>query len=850
MFQDNPFNHHTMKHRRIFLSVFAVLVVMTTDAAVELRSATMIGGDYAVRLVYSAEMAVGQFDASAFYATADVSDPNNSGSVLNEKYTASFAYVDPRNPNAVIVTFTRRVVDWITWGVCIEAKNTKIYYDGSWIQSTAGDAAPAISGTTPKRMAIYNNAATGYYHYGRENDQLYVDGVPCTTKFTSAMWSYNFMNEAQTATGNNASTIYVDANSPAASDDHAGTSMEAPLKTIAAGVKKLSAGKRLVIGSGTYRETLNINGMTGTADAPVIIEGASATDSTFISAADAISTSWTDEGGGISSVPFTAFALVEAKSGISELGKHRENLFVDHNKYRQVLTLSELQSAGSGTYCVVDGKLYAKFPSVFDVSKHLIEVNKADGVCLQATGTEYVVLRNLNFIEAGSDRNFKDSQDNTIFNSMESSNHILLYNCSFSSSNNFGLSLRGHDITAEHCSFCGNGGTGLQINHNGMTNYDEAANVANYNIVIEGCNFIGNNWRMGTYGGIRSDATAGLNSATWINGIVRSCRFEDTDAAAIWMDIHHSNLNITHNIFKSNVNALWLEIGFGCFDIESNLMTGSSGGNIIFGHSQNAYMAGNLFTDMGAQALGFAWLGGDGDSREECHKTVYLDFERNIVMGADRQLVYFPVQIKQSDTNLWDFSSLYNTSTFKENTYYSTISAPFIGQDGDTPFTFDEWKDVIGGGEGETSSELVTAAPLNKDALGNYTLATAMTPLSTYWNFPVASVSNEQLTLGNCSPLMTYRYSTDGHLPTESSCSVNGAIDIPAGKNVYVMGFADSLYCAPVIAKSSVSNGIAEVAANGRVMNAGLRIYNIYGQRVSADYKGIIIKNGKKTILK
>lgn len=837
--------------RYIFLSVFTVFAAMNADASVELRSATMIGGDYAVRLVYSTSMTIENFDEAGFYAMADVSDPNNSGSTLNEKYTVSYAYVDPQNPKAVIVTFTRRVVDWITWGVCIEAKNTKLYYDGSWIKSITGDAAPAISGVSPKRMAIYNNSATGYYHYGRENDQLYVEGVPCTTKFTSAMWSYVSKTNEQNIIKKSSSVIYVDASSSSASDDNAGTSIDAPLKTIAAGVKKISAGTRLVLGSGSYRETLNINGLSGTADAPIVIEGNSATDSTFISAADCISTVWTDEGNGISSTPFTAYSLVEAKSGISELGKHRENLFVDHHKYGQVLTLSELQSATIGTYCVADSKLYVKFPSGMKNTEHLIEVNKADGVCLQATGSSYVILRNLNFIEAGSDRNLVNSQDNTIFNSMENSSHILLDNCSFSLSNNFGLSLRGHDITVNHCSFNGNGGTGLQINHNGMTNYDEASNLANYNIVIESCNFLGNNWRMGTYGGIRADATAGLNSATWINGIVRSCRFENTDASAIWMDIHHSNQNIARNIFKNNVDALWLEIGFGCFDIEGNLMKGSSGGNIIFGHSQNAYMAGNLFSDMGAQALGFAWLGGDGDSREECHKTVYLDFERNIILGSDRQLTYFPVQLKQTDTNVWDFSSLYNTSTFNDNTYYSTISAPFIGQDGDTPFTFSEWKEVIGGGTGETTSAFVSTAPLSEDSNGNYTLTSATAPMSTFWNFPVPTISNEQLSMSNCNADMTYRYTTDGHLPTETSEIATGTIDIPAGSCIYILGFADSLYCAPIMVKSSITTGIKNLGTSDRkTTDNNDYLYNINGQRVDMYYKGIVIKNGKKFILK
>ena len=96
-------------HRSILFSIFTILAAMNANASVELRSATMIGGDYAVRLVYSTNMTVDNFDESGFYAKADVSDPNNSGSTLNEKYTASFAYVDPLNPKAVIVTFKRLV---------------------------------------------------------------------------------------------------------------------------------------------------------------------------------------------------------------------------------------------------------------------------------------------------------------------------------------------------------------------------------------------------------------------------------------------------------------------------------------------------------------------------------------------------------------------------------------------------------------------------------------------------------------------------------------------------------------------------------------------------------------------
>ena len=65
-------------------------------------------------------------------------------------------------------------------------------------------------------------------------------------------------------------TYYVD---QATGDDAAAGSKEAPLKTVAAGVKKLAAGDTLILGEGVYRESVSVR-VRGTADSPVVIQAA------------------------------------------------------------------------------------------------------------------------------------------------------------------------------------------------------------------------------------------------------------------------------------------------------------------------------------------------------------------------------------------------------------------------------------------------------------------------------------------------------------------------------------------------------------------------------------------------
>ena len=50
----------------------------------------------------------------------------------------------------------------------------------------------------------------------------------------------------------------------------------------------------------------------------------------------------------------------------------------------------------------------------------------------------------------------------------------------------------------------------------------------------------------------------------------------------------------------------------------------------------------------------------------------------------------------------------------------------------------------------------------------------------------------------------------------------------------------------PIDVTEAVSEGIANIVTN----NANAKVYNLAGQRVADSYKGVVIVNGKKFIVK
>ena len=97
-------------------------------------------------------------------------------------------------------------------------------------------------------------------------------------------------------------------------------------------------------------------------------------------------------------------------------------------------------------------------------------------------------------------------------------------------------------------------------------------------------------------------------------------------------------------------------------------------------------------------------------------------------------------------------------------------------------------------------------------------------------------------------------------LGTDGNLSMKASITTKAGKT-YHMEFAMPIASKPssvnlffvneksYIDGSNVSTGISSVKAGGNISSYG-RTYNISGQRVGSGYKGLVIKNGKKIIMK
>lgn len=162
--------------------------------------------------------------------------------------------------------------------------------------------------------------------------------------------------------------------SPAGNDAAAGTST-APLRTISAAAARVQPGEEIRVRPGVYYETVDPN-TSGRADAPiwlvadapgVILDGS---DPALLSRTD-----WTNDGGGVFSVPFTGATRLVCADSLQRL-------------YRQA-TLAALRANGNGItqgWVIEAGRLYVKLEDGSSPAGHVMHVARQDvGVYLDVS---------------------------------------------------------------------------------------------------------------------------------------------------------------------------------------------------------------------------------------------------------------------------------------------------------------------------------------------------------------------------------------------------------------------------------------------------------------------------------
>ncbi len=199
--------------------------------------------------------------------------------------------------------------------------------------------------------------------------------------------------------------IYVDANSPAASDDNPGSAIE-PVESISAAIARAVADRsagisvKIVVAPGTYRETVTVPGTPTPSDPLLIIEAAeqgevvwSGAQLTEIWHADTVAgrfwTPWTHNWG---LAPLGAnFEDVE----VDPIVRRRELVVVDGDPLDQVMTLEEV---ADGSYFVDEAadRLYVRLGGGGHPADHRVEIAE-HAELLRLEATENVIVRGFVF---------------------------------------------------------------------------------------------------------------------------------------------------------------------------------------------------------------------------------------------------------------------------------------------------------------------------------------------------------------------------------------------------------------------------------------------------------------------
>lgn len=386
-------------------------------------------------------------------------------------------------------------------------------------------------------------------------------------------------------TENQTTVLYVDAQT--GSDSNSGAS-SAPLKTIQAAINKAnsnnqkSIGTRVVVNPGVYRETVNIDPVSGQTAAPLTVQAAK--NGTAIIAASDLLTGWSADsqysGAYVANwVPAqSTCALPAAWPAVQEIGLHTEMLFVNSVPMTQVLAYSDLKP---GTFFVntSTGTVHMWPPSGIDAASATVEVatrTKTIGV----VGRSNIVLRGLVFEHAASCINTSGA-------TITSSKNVLVDTIQANWNNFGGLGISSSsNITVQNSVASYNGGVGFQGTKDQTTLYTN--NETDYN-----------NWR-GAQAAFYNWASGGAKFFQMRTTSVQGHSSYNNQAQGLWFDTDNQNITIGNATLVGSYDAaLQLERNEGPITLEnSHLCSSGVGLNILT--TQGLTVNNNIFYNNGA----------------------------------------------------------------------------------------------------------------------------------------------------------------------------------------------------------------------------------------------------------
>jgi hypothetical protein len=384
---------------------------------------------------------------------------------------------------------------------------------------------------------------------------------------------------------NQTTILYVDAQS--GSDANSGVS-SAPLKTIQAAVNKAntnnqkSIGTKIIVNSGTYRETVNVDPVTAQTPVPLTIQAATS-GAAIISASDVL-TAWSPDPqySGAYVANWTpaqsTCALPSGWPSVRPIALHTEMLFVNSIPMTQVLAYTDLKP---GTFFVDTsaGTVHLWPPSGVTPSTATTEVATRTKT-ISIIGRTNIVLRGLVFQHAANCINTSGA-------TVTSSNNVLIDSIQANWNNFGGLGISSStNVTVQNSIASYNGGVGFQGTKGQATLYTN--NETDYN-----------NWR-GAQAAFYDWASGGAKFFEMRTTTVQNHFSYNNQAQGLWFDTDNQNITIDNATLVGSYNAaLQIERNKGPITLQnSHLCSSGTGVNVLT--TEGLSVKNNVFYNNGA----------------------------------------------------------------------------------------------------------------------------------------------------------------------------------------------------------------------------------------------------------
>lgn len=409
-------------------------------------------------------------------------------------------------------------------------------------------------------------------------------------------------------------TYYVSQQSPNASDSNPGTQSR-PWKTLtrAGNAKELSPGDQVLIGSGVYRESLNIR-VSGEPNRPITF-AAEASAKVVIKGSEVLRGNWTKVGDQKElKEPYpNAFAnvwriqLTDAHFNENETPQ----AYRGHDKrwISQVFMDDQIALQRIGEDPLYDNRSITQLASVgrikedltlesfyFEPNTHFLYVKTASrpdwrtyeigvrGLVVSARDVHDVVIKGLEVRQ-----NRQTVPQWPIFE-VARCQRVIVEDCKVYQADFCGLALgRSSGCVVRSCDLSNNGNSGLEMgNCNGC--------------LIEGCTMLFNNYRK-FFGGWHAGGMKAIPKNRECT--VQNCEVAYSSASAgIWFDTDNSDIRILNNICHHNgTMGIYYEINPGGGLIANNLVYANRGRGIFVSGSQNTWVVNNTVAENGGGGI-------------------------------------------------------------------------------------------------------------------------------------------------------------------------------------------------------------------------------------------------------